>query len=181
VPRPWRLISLEPVLEHRWFRVRRETVELPTGQVVDDYFVAVRSDFALVAAVTADDRLVLVRQWKQAIRAVTLELPGGIVDERETPAAAAARELAEETGYVCAELRGIGGGPLDPSKETNAVHLFLGTGAEPRLEQALDETEEIEVVLLPVAGLRDAIGRGEIDAPTSVAGIYLALDALGRL
>jgi ADP-ribose pyrophosphatase len=181
VPRPWRLISFEPVLEHRWFRVRRETVELPTGRIVDDYFVAVRADFALVAAVTADDRIVLVRQWKQAIRAVTLELPGGVVDDGETPAAGAARELAEETGYACVELRGIGGGPLDPSKETNRVHLFLGTGAERRHRQALDETEEIEVVLLPVAELRDAIARGEIDAPTSVAGIYLALDALGRL
>jgi 8-oxo-dGTP pyrophosphatase MutT (NUDIX family) len=168
------------VLEHRWFRVRRDTVELPTGRVVDDYFVAVREDFALVAALTDDGELVLVRQWKQGIGAVTLELPGGVVDD-EQPEAAAARELAEETGYVCRELRPLGGGPLDPSKETNRVHLYLGTGAEMRRAQELDETEEIEVVRMPVADARAAIARGEIDAPTSVAGIYLALDALGRL
>jgi ADP-ribose pyrophosphatase len=180
VPRPWRFLHSEPVLDHRWFHVRRETVELPSGRVLDDYFVAVRDDFVLVAAVTPADELVLVRQWKQGIRALTLELPGGIVDDEE-PAAGAARELAEETGYVCAELRRVGGGPLDPSKETNRVHLFVGTGATLQGAQELDETEEIDVVLLPLADARGAIARGEIDAPSSVAGIYLALEALGRL
>jgi 8-oxo-dGTP pyrophosphatase MutT (NUDIX family) len=169
------------VLDHRWFHVRRDTVELPDGQVIDDYFVAVRNDFALVAAVTPADELVLARQWKQGIGAVTLELPGGIVDDDETPQAGAARELAEETGYVCDELRLVGGGPLDPSKETNSVHLFAGIGAEQRVEPELELTEEIEVVLMPVAGVRDAIRDGAIASPSSVAGIYLALDALGRL
>jgi 8-oxo-dGTP pyrophosphatase MutT (NUDIX family) len=179
-PRPWRVLSTEPALDERWFHVRRETVELPSGLVLDDYFVAVREDFALVAAITDADELVLVRQWKQGIRAVTLELPGGIVDE-EHPEVGAARELLEETGYRCAELRRTGGGPLDPSKETNRAYLFLGTGARRVAEQALDATEEIEVVLLPLAEARDAIRDGRIDAPTSVAGIYLALDALDRL
>jgi 8-oxo-dGTP pyrophosphatase MutT (NUDIX family) len=170
-----------PVLEHRWFHVRRDTVELPDGHVLDDYFVAVRNDFSLVAAVTPADELVLARQWKQGIGAVTLELPGGIVDDGETPQAAAARELAEETGYVCDPLRLAGTGPLDPSKETNSVHLFLGTGAERRVEPELELTEEIEVVLMPLTDVRDAIRAGTIASPTSVAGIYLALDALGRL
>ena len=180
MPRPWRLLSEEPALDERWFRVRRETVELPNGLVLDDYFVAVREDFALVAAVTDADELVLVRQWKQGVRAVQLELPGGIVDD-ERPEAGAARELLEETGYRCAELHRVGGGPLDPSKETNRVHLFAGTGAHRVAEQELDASEEIEVVLLPLAEARAAIRDGRIDAPTTVAGIYLALDALGRL
>lgn len=179
-PKPWRVLSSRPALDERWFRVRRDVVELPDGTVVDDYFVAEREDFSLVAAVTADDELVLVRQWKHAIGAVMLELPGGIVDEGE-PVAAAARELLEETGYACDELRRVGGGPLDPSKETNRVHLFAGTGARRVAAQALDATEQIEVVLVPVAELRARIATGEIDAPTSVAGIYLALDSLGRL
>lgn len=179
-PRPWRVLSSRPALDDRWFRVRRDTVELPDGTVVDDYSVAVRPDFALVAAVTEADELVFVRQWKHAIGRIMLELPGGVVDEGD-PAAAAARELREETGYACDELRPVGGGPLDPSKETNRVHLFAGTGARRVGEQELDVTEQIEVVLVPVAELRDRIRAGEIDAPTSVAGIYLALDAFGRL
>ena len=179
-PEPWRLISSESALDERWFRVRRDTVELPGGAVIDDYFVAVRDDFALVAAVTDRDELVLVRQWKHGIGAFELELPGGIVDDEE-PQVAAARELLEETGYACAELRPVGSGPLDPSKETTRVHLYAGTGARRVAEQALDESEQIEIVLEPLAGVRGLIRAGTIDAPTSVAGIYLALDALGRL
>jgi len=179
-PEPWRVVGTEPALDERWFRVRRETVELPDGAVVDDYFVAVRDDFALVAAVTGADELVLVRQWKQGIRQVTLELPGGVVEEEE-PAAAAARELLEETGYACEKLLPLGAGPLDASKETNRVHLFAGTGARRIADQELDATEQIEVVLVPVAEVRALMHAGDLDAPTSVAGIYLALDALGRI
>ncbi|HSP73285.1 MAG TPA: NUDIX hydrolase [Gaiellaceae bacterium] len=179
-PRPWRVLSSRPALDDPWFRVRRDTVELPDGTIVDDYSVAERKDFALVAAVTESDELVLVRQWKHAIGGLMLELPGGVVDEGD-PRAAATRELLEETGFDCPELRRVGGGPLDPSKETNRVHLFAGTGARRVAEQELDVTEEIEVVLAPVRELRDRIRAGEITAPTSVAGIYLALDALGRL
>lgn len=180
-PQPWRVRSSRVVLDEPWYRVRVETVELPDGTVVDDYFVAERSDFALVAAITPEEELVLVRQWKQGIRAITLELPGGIVDAGEDVAAAAARELREETGYACDELRLLGAGPLDPSKETNRVHLFAGSGARQVAEQELEPTEQIETVLVPVGELRGLIAAGELDAPISIAGIYLALDAFGRL
>lgn len=180
-PQPWRVRSSRVVLDEPWYRVRVETVELPDGTVVDDYFVAERSDFALVAAITPEQELVLVRQWKQGIRAITLELPGGIVDAGEDAAAAAARELREETGYACDELRLLGAGPLDPSKETNRVHLFAGSGARRVAEQELEPTEQIETVLVPLGELRGLIAAGELDAPTSIAGIYLALDAFGRL
>jgi 8-oxo-dGTP pyrophosphatase MutT (NUDIX family) len=180
-PQPWRVRSSRVVLDEPWFRVRVESVELPDGSVVDDYFVAERRDFALVAAVTPADELLLVRQWKQGVRAITLELPGGIVDPGEDAAGAAARELREETGHACDELRLLAAGPLDPSKETNRVNLFAGTEAGLVAEQELEPTEQIEVVLVRLEDVRGLIRAGGIDAPTSVAGIYLALDALGRL
>ncbi len=180
MPDPWRQLGSRIVFDDPWYTVRADVCELPGGHVVDGYLVAVRKDFALIAAVTDDEQFVLVRQWKQGIGELTLELPGGIVDEGD-PAAAAARELAEETGYAADALVSLGGGALDPSKETNRVHYFLARPAERRFEQELEPTEQIEVVLVGLEEVRRLVRAGTISAPTSVAGIYLALDALGRL
>ena len=179
-PEPWRVVATEPALDERWFRVRRETVELPDGAVVDDYFVAVREDFALVAAVTETDELVLVRQWKQGIRQLTLELPGGIV-EAEDPAAAAARELLEETGYACDELLPLGAGPLDPRRRRTASTSSPAQERAASPGRSSTRPSRSRSCSRRSGDLRDRIRAGEIDAPTSVAGIYLALERLGRL
>ena len=180
MPEPWRQLESQVVFDDRWYTVRRDTCELPGGHVIDDYLVAVRPDYALVVAVTPRDEVVLVRQWKQGVREITLELPGGVVSGEDAEAGAA-RELAEETGYAADEFVALGGGPVDPSKETNRVHLFLALGAERRQEQDLDETEQIEVVLCPLTDLRNRIRTGTIDTVSSVAAIFLALERLDRL
>src|ERR1700685_2321138 len=97
-PRPWRTLESRVAFDHHWYRLRRDTVELPGGAILDDYFVAVRPDVALVVPLTSAGEVVLVRQYKHGIGEVTLELPGGALDPGETPVAAAARELGGETG-----------------------------------------------------------------------------------
>ena len=142
--------------------------------------IAVTVDIVIFTLREGDLQVLLVKRKNPPFQG-RWAIPGGFVEVDESLEDAAARELREETGYACDELRPVGGGPLDPSKETNRVHLFAGTGARRVGEQELDVTEEIEVVLVPVAELRGRIRAGAISAPTSVAGIYLALDALGRL
>lgn len=149
------------------------------GRVVSDYFVGVRNDVALVAAFTANDCLVLVRQWKQGAGEITLELPGGIVGH-EDAAAAAARELLEETGYTCVSLVPLLVGPIDPTKETLRMHLFTGDVHDLAAPHP-DPNEVVQVALVPVSKLRTAIAAGEITTPSTVTGIYVALDATGRL
>jgi ADP-ribose pyrophosphatase len=178
---PWDSLATEVVVDNRWYRLRRDTVRLPSGRVVDDYFVSERADIALVFAVTPADQVVFVHQWKQGRRAFYTELPGGMVDEREEALACAVRELREETGYECDELRELGRFEPDPTKSSNTIVAFLGAGARPVAEPVWDEQEELEVRLVQVASLRGAIRAGEITAGGSVATVYRALDELGRL
>jgi 8-oxo-dGTP pyrophosphatase MutT (NUDIX family) len=175
--RPWEQLGAEDVVDNRWYRLRQETVQLPSGRVVDDYFVSERADVALVFAVTDENRVILVRQWKQGRRAFLTELPGGVCDPGEDPADTAARELLEETGYACDALDELGRFEPDPTNNTNVIVSFAGRGARRVADPRSDDQEEIEVELLPLEEVRPAIRAGRISSAGTVATIYRALDA----
>jgi ADP-ribose pyrophosphatase len=172
---PWDSLATEVVVDNRWYRLRRDTVRLPSGKVVDDYFVSEPADVVLVFAVRPDDRVVLVRQWKHGRGAFLTELPGGMCDAGEEPLDAARRELLEETGYACPALREIGRFEPDPTRNTNVIVAYAGTGATPVADPSPDEQEEIEVVLMPVPELDGAIRDGRITSAGTVATVYRAL------
>jgi 8-oxo-dGTP pyrophosphatase MutT (NUDIX family) len=178
---PWDSLATEFVVDNPWYRLRRDTVRLPSGRIVDDYFVAERDDVVLVFAVTPDDHAVFVHQWKQGRRAFYTELPGGMCDPGEEAVATAGRELLEETGYACESLHELGRFEPDPTKISNAIVAFLGLGARQVAEPVWDEQEELEVRLLPVGGLHAAVRAREITPAGTVATIYRALDELGRI
>lgn len=178
--RPWDSLAAELVVDNPWCRLRRDTVRLPSGGIVDDYYVAEQADVVLVFALRDDGRVVFVRQWRQGRGGFYTELPGGICDPGETPRESAARELAEETGHVCAELRELGAFEPDPTRATNTIIAFLGLGARAETAPVANEQEELEVHLVPVAEVAAQIRERRITSAGTVATIYRALDELAR-
>ncbi|MBO0358524.1 NUDIX hydrolase [Hymenobacter sp. BT186] len=178
--KPWTTLHSELVVDHRWYQLRRDHVQLPTGQQLDDYFVSVRANVALVFALTDDQHVLFVRQYKHGIGEILTELPGGVVDAGETsPLAAARRELLEETGYASDDLEQLAEVSDNPTKDTNRIYFFLARNARRVAAQHLDETENIEVLKVPLADIERMILSGQIKVAGSIALGLLALRKLG--
>jgi 8-oxo-dGTP pyrophosphatase MutT (NUDIX family) len=175
----WQTRRSQFVINNQWCKVRQDKIELPTGEIIDDFFVNVRDDIALVFPLTPQQEIVFVRQYRHAVGEILLELPAGAFNaEKEDSAIAAARELAEETGYVAEQLIKLATLYDNPVKDTNKIHLFLAEGVRRSGQQMLDLTEDIEVVLIPIAEVTSRIISGEIAVSGTVAAIFLGLKFL---
>jgi 8-oxo-dGTP pyrophosphatase MutT (NUDIX family) len=132
---------------------------------IDIGFFLVRTpDWVNVVALTAQDEIVMVRQYRHGTRQLSLEIPGGLIDPHErNPAAAAARELREESGYIADRVERLGVMTPNPAIFTNRCHTYLATGCKLAGDLQQDPGEDIEVVLVPRAGLDRLIAEGRID------------------
>jgi ADP-ribose pyrophosphatase len=157
----WRRRASRYVVDSPYMRLRADEVELPDGTIVRDYYVRESRGFVTIFALTGDERVILVRQYRYGTDAIHMELPAGMLLDDETPRDCALRELAEETGY--------------------RVERYVGLGARNVVTPKLDPTEYLEVELASVDSFRTMLRDGTIDAGASIAAGYRALDYLRRL
>jgi len=175
----WKILKSQLAFNHYWCKVRQDEVELPNGKIIDDYFVIIKPDVALILPITTNQEIVFVRQYRHGVGEILLELPAGTFDPtKENPETAAIRELKEETGYIASKITKLATLYDNPVKDTNKLHLFLAENVIESGQQELDVTEEIEVVLIPLASVRDKITTGEICVSGSIAALFLGLNLL---
>ena len=176
---PWTRSPLRVLSRHHVFDVAEADYTRADG-LAKTMTTLLTPDWANVVALTDDDTLVLVRQFRPGPCVETLETPGGVIDPGESPSLAAARELVEETGYVARELVSLGSAHPNPALQDNRIHFFLALGASrahaPRFD---DGGEECEVVLVPRADLERLLENGVFShalcwAALARASIYLA-------
>jgi 8-oxo-dGTP pyrophosphatase MutT (NUDIX family) len=175
----WRVVSSSYPIRTPYLRLRSDTIELPNGSILENYYVRESHGFAIIFALTPAADVVLVRQYKHGIGQVVLELPAGAIDEGEDPAACAVRELREETGYAGRPPELVASYIADPTNSNGRFFIFLIRNAEPTHAPAPEPTEIITVETVPLAEIRSLIGPHGIEVGSQVAAIYTTLDRLG--
>jgi len=162
ISKAWTLLESRTVSDHRIFRIRDDLYRFePTG-LTRDFVVMESPDWVNVVPITEDGQVVLIRQYRHGIRAVSLEIPGGMIDPHESPEAAAARELHEETGYVADRVRPLCRVRPNPAIQNNYQYCYLAEGCRRASAPNLDPFEHIEVVLARLEEVPGLIEREEI-------------------
>ncbi len=175
----WNVIKREYVMKTPWLNVRRDTCELPDGSVIDDYYVVERTDVVAIIGITEDQQIVMNYQYKHGIGEVVYEIPSGMIDEGETPEAAARRELQEETGYqVEGEVIHLADMITSPSSESNRFSVFLVPHVVPGGKKMDHPRETIINELLPITQIAARIQDGSINNVWSVSALHHALTYL---
>jgi 8-oxo-dGTP pyrophosphatase MutT (NUDIX family) len=149
------------------------TLVRPPGSAAAHPFYSIEADsWVNVVPITRDEQVVMVRQYRHGSREVTLEIPGGIVDPGEEPAAAAARELVEETGHRAIRMRALGSLNPNPALFGNRVYTFLAEAVERVCDVMNGPLEETVVELVPVREVPALVRSGEIDHALVIAALH---------
>jgi ADP-ribose pyrophosphatase len=135
-----------------------------------------------IVAITPQNAVVMINQYRHGLGRTILELPGGTLDARDPdPLHAAQRELLEETGYSGELFIQTGQISADPASHTNLTHTFLVTGAVLTAPPDLDDTEEIDVVLVPLDEVIRKAADGTMMQALHVSALFFALHCLGKI
>ena len=168
----WPLLETRTLGDYKVFSVRGERTRSPRSGRPHDFYILECSDWANVIALTPDDDVVLVRQFRAGTRSITLEIPGGSVEKGESAAAAVRRELREETGYAARSWKRIGVVHPNPAIQGNRCSTYLAKGCRKVGDLMPDDGEDLAVELVPLRRIPDLIRQGRITHSLVIAAFH---------
>lgn len=159
------------------FKLFSREMKIPSENHKATFSVVDAPDWINVISLTEKNEVILVEQFRYGTAQTTIEIPGGLIDEGESPIETAKRELLEETGFISEHWESLGSISSNPAFLTNTTHLFLCRNSRKIGEQNLDGNERIHVHLMPLDDFLAMIKNGQIHHSLTVAAVakYLLL------
>jgi ADP-ribose pyrophosphatase len=174
VIQPWKKNRQKIDYDCGFFQVHVHQSSSPVTGKEHPFYVLSTHHWTNVIALTRDQKALMVTQYRHGSGEISLEIPGGAVDAKDSsPLEAARRELLEETGYQASQWYSLGQVRPNPAILDNKCHLFLAVGAEPASDLKLDEAEELEVSLHELKEIPELIRNGGIQHALVLAAFYL--------
>lgn len=175
----WKQLSSKIVFQQSWFKTKVDTCELPDGRVFDSYFTVEVPDWVNCIIITADEKLVLIKQYRYPVNKITYELPGGLIEKGEDPMQAALWEMQEETGYSSNNIELILTVAPNPALQNTTAYFYLVTNAVKTKQQQFDEFEEVEVELFDKLAIQKLLSSNSMQHGVQIGGLYKALEKIG--
>ena len=176
----WKTDRSEILLDTEWVKVCRDSVRLPNGQEIDDFYTVTIRDAAAIVALDEAGNLILKNEYRYCYGRSLIEVPAGTFEADETDGLAVAkRELLEETGYVSDEWQYLGATVESSAKLTNYMHIYFANHCRKVSGQHLDATEELDVLVVPLKQAVDMVMDNEICCNSSAHGILRVARLLG--
>src|SRR3954464_4025270 len=163
VIKPWEKISSKPVGDFRIFTVRSDLKISPRTGNEHDFYVIETVNWVNVLALTLENKLVVIEQYRHGSNTIELEIPGGMIDaEDASPLEAGLRELREETGYEGTQAEIIGQIYANPAIMNNICYTVLVRNCELKHATELDHGEDLATVLVDLAEIPKLVRSGKI-------------------
>lgn len=176
----WKIISSNYLFKRTGIAFRIDQCETNGGIIFEPYVIECGT-WVNVIALTEKREVLLIKQYRHGVGQVLLEIPAGVMDAQDaSPEQAARRELLEETGYTGDTFIEVGRVYPNPATHNNMTHCFLALDVEPVGQQTLDETEEIEVSLLPFDEFIALAMAGNLPQALHISALFFALAYLER-
>jgi 8-oxo-dGTP pyrophosphatase MutT (NUDIX family) len=170
---PWKKISSRPLGNFRIFTIRGDKKISPRTKEEHEFFVIDSVNWVNVIAVTPDQELVLVEQYRHGSDTVELEVPGGMIDAKDaSPEVSAQRELREETGYEGSNAKIIGSVWANPAIMSNTCYTVMVENCRCVHPLEWDHAEELITRLVPVSDVPGLVASGKIRHPLVIVALY---------
>lgn len=165
-----KILSKKPVFQAELFTVREIEIEANKKKLIQHEVI--RNPVVTIFALTDNNEIYLISQYRRLLEKTTLEAVAGFIDEGETPLIAAKRELKEEVGLTATDWRELAVVNTAGSVTKGEAHLFLARGLKIGNPEPEDD-EDITPVLIPFEKAVEKAINGEINIATTIAGILL--------